>query len=119
MVDFSKAFDRCTKSQILNALASCCIPRECVLWVFDFLSDRTQRVVYSGVHSEWCAVGSGVPQGSLLGPILFAFLVSSIYPVTPSSIHIKFAADLSNLTFFRTISDNNKTNECELRAIED
>ena len=119
LVDFSKAFDLCTKSQVLNALASCNFPRECVTWVHNFLSDRIQRVRYNEVQSGWCDVGSGVPQGSLLGPILFAFLVSSIKPVTTNSLHVKFADDLSIITFFRHNQDNNNNTESELHAIEE
>ena len=105
------------KSHLLNALAENKFPRECVLWINSFLSDRYFRVSCNGDLSDWLPVLSGVPQGSKLGPVLFALLVSSIKPTQSFSSHVKFADDLSNLNLFRSITDDGATQK-ELRAIE-
>ena len=45
-------------------------------WVIDFLSGRKQRVKISGVFSDWLPVSGGVPQGTVLGPILFLIMAN-------------------------------------------
>ena len=58
-------------------------------WLRSFVSDRSQYVAVGSMKSETCALSSGVPHGSVLGPLLFAMYVSEIdavYPVTFSSI---------------------------------
>ena len=63
-----------------------------LLWIKDFLSERRQRVVINGVQSQWGALKSGVPQGSVLGPLLFLINVSDISDDVSSNV-ILFADD--------------------------
>ena len=65
-----------------------------------FLSDRKQRVTIDGKYSEWTNIDAGVPQGSLLGPILFLVFINDIVDVVESDIRI-FADD----TFIYRIMD--------------
>ena len=62
-------------------------------WISAFLTGRSQCVVVDNVHSSYVDVISGVPQGSVLGPILFILFVNDIDTVCHSSTKLKLYAD--------------------------
>jgi ribonuclease P/MRP protein subunit RPP40 len=64
-------------------------------WLSDYLSHRKQRVIFNSKHSKWDSIGSGVPQGSILGPILFLIYINDI--VNEISSIIKLFADDTTL----------------------
>ena len=111
-LDFSKAFDTVDHNILLLKLEHYGIRGTALDWFRDYMSGRKQFVTYNGVKSSRFNVSCGVPQGSILGPLLFLSYVNDIQNVTHHSFPLLFADD-SNL--FVTVKDleivENKANE--------
>lgn len=77
-LDFQKAFDTIAHPKLLSVLDNNGIRGNLLHWFMSFLSNRTQRVVINSVKSSSIAVTSGVPQGSVVGPLLFLLYINGI-----------------------------------------
>ena len=92
IMDFSKAFDVVPHNRLIRKLHGYGIQNSTLSWISNFLQTRSQRVVVSGEKSEWSKVRSGVPQGTVLGPLLFLLYINDLPDNISSSIRL-FADD--------------------------
>ena len=92
------------KTRLLKKLSAYGIEGKVLCWIADFLSDRKMRIRVRGEYSEWVDVISGVPQWSVLGPILFLIYVNDIPEIVNCSIKM-FADDTKLFRTVKTIDD--------------
>jgi len=76
--NFRKAFNSVPHQRLLLKLCAYGIQGDLLQWLSDFLIDRKQKVVIGNDTSSWCDVKNGVPQGSVLRPVLFAIYVNNL-----------------------------------------
>ena len=96
-LDLSKAFDTVDHSILLQKLQFYGIKGVAFNWLKNYLSDRQQYVVYNGVKSDMGKINCGVPQGSILGPLLFLLYVNDMHTACRSSFIMLFADDTTYL----------------------
>ena len=91
-LDFQKAFDTVPHKRLIQKLRGYGVRGKLLSWIEDFLFDRKQRVVLNGQSSSWTEVTSGIPQGSVLGPILFTIYINDLPDVIENMVKL-FADD--------------------------
>ena len=104
-LDISKAFDRVWHKGLLFKLKSNGIEGNLYNLIESFLCDRFQRVVLNGQNSKWEKISAGVPQGSILGPLLFLIYINDISENLESNVKL-FADDTS---IFSVVFDPNSS----------
>ena len=88
LIDFSKAFDKVAYGKLLLKLHQYGIRGDTLNWIKDILDDRKKTVVINSINSDEVPVSSGVPQGSVLGPILFIAYINYLPEQVKSRVRL-------------------------------
>jgi hypothetical protein len=118
LLDFAKAFDKVPHSRLLHKLSFYGIERNTLRWIREFLTNRSQRVVVDGQMSGNLQVLSGVPQGTVLGPLLFLAYINDMPSCTRNLDTRLFADDTLLFRPIRTPKDATMLQE-DLAALEE
>ena len=112
-LDFAKAFDKVPHKRLLAKIKDLNINGNLLKWIENWLTGRRQRVVINGKASNWKLVLSGVPQGSVLGPICFIIFINDLdLAAILSDMKKKFADDTKILKQIRGQQDQQIFQEC-------
>lgn len=105
-LDFAKAFEKVNHALLMHKLSSLNLDSNVLAWLNYFLTNRLQYVTVNGHDSPEISVTSGVPQGSVLGPLLFLIYINDLPDCVSSSVHL-YADDCVLYREIRTDDDRN------------
>ena len=115
-LDISKAFDKVWHKGLIYKLKQNGISGNILNTIIDFLSFRKQRVVLNGQVSHWTSIEAGVPQGSILGPLLFLIYINDLSDDLSTNAKL-FAGDTSLFSVVRDINTSAAHLNNDLRKI--
>ena len=116
--DISKAFDKVSHKALLHKLQTIGITGDALKLIENYLSGRKQKVVINGSSSSWKEIKDGVPQGSILGPLLFLIFINDIVQNIASDIRL-FADDTSLYNFLNYLNDNIETIQHDINNLSE
>ena len=106
LLDFSKAYDRIWRQRLLLSLQKIGIPDQYVAWLGCFLNNRQARVRFNGEISRSGKIPQGLPQGSVLAPVLFLLYINHLTEAIPADITVcMYADDVSILASGKSTND--------------
>ena len=105
ILDFTKAFDKVPHKRLIHKLNYYGITGSIATWIETFLTGRTQQAVVNGATSSSTIVTSGIPQGTVLGPLLFLLYINDVPDNLSTSVRL-FADDCILYTPIRTQNDS-------------
>ena len=114
-MDFMKAFDKVPHRRLIEKLKCYGINGKLLNWVKEFLNGRKQRVVVNGCKSEWKEVISGVPQGSVIGPLLFVIYINDLPDEVQAEVYL-FADDTK--IFCKILDDGSSSLQEDLNKLQ-
>ena len=97
LLNISRAFNRVWHVGLLHRLEKNGIKGNMLAWIKNYLKDRQQRVCLNGQYSDWRTILTGIPQGSILGPLLFLIFINDITEVVRFTQIRLFADDTSSV----------------------
>ena len=116
-IDFQKAFDTVNHDILAKKLENYGI-RGCINnWFKSYLSNRKQYVSINGFDSNEMDIEHGVPQGSVLGPLLFLLYINDLHLTIQNCLTYHFADDTNLLRIGKKAKKNSKTNQCRSQTI--
>ncbi|MCG8032702.1 MAG: reverse transcriptase domain-containing protein [Candidatus Thiodiazotropha taylori] len=117
LLDFSKAFDKVSHEKLIYKLHGYGVRGRNLRWIKSFLNGRSQTVVLEGDCSEEVPVTSGVPQGSVLGPILFLAYINDLPDKVKSQVRL-FADDTAAYLAINSLADSEQLQD-DLKILQD
>ena len=108
-MDYAKAFDKVAHARLLRKLQGYGITNQALDWIGNFLHGRRQKVKVNGEESKWADVLSGVPQGSVLGPVLFVCYINDL----PDEIHTNVKLFADDTKIYADVSKKNGSEELQ------
>ena len=114
LLDLSSAFDTINHEKLLSRLSTRYgVSGIALKWIKSYLSNRTQKVLIDGVYSDPTPLTTGVPQGSVLGPLLFTLYMAPVGDIMQKhGLSYHFYADDTQIYVFFNVNDS--ANACTL-----
>ena len=113
-LDFSKAFDTVPHERLLNKLKAYGITNNVHKWIQSFLSNRKQRVRINNSYSDFSPITSGIPQGSILGPVLLIFFINDL----PDNVNSKCKIFADDTKIYNS-ADNSQSIQDDINSLMD
>ena len=118
LLDYSKAFDTINHKLVLAKMKKLGVSESALLWFGNYLCNRFQRVVTDSGESDWNGIINGVPQGSVLGPLLFSIMISDIsqcnlagkYHLYADDTQLSYCASVDSLRTVIPVVNNDLSN---------
>ena len=116
-IDYKKAFDTISHSMLIAKLPKYGFSELVMKWFESYLQGRKQKTIANGCHSDWESVSFGVPQGSILGPILFIIYVNDLSLLNMSCKILQYADDTVLYTSGNNLEDISQKLQTDLSTL--